>query len=66
MLLGYREVIEISEKHLHAGFDYDTFNNDIGLLKLKTEVNMNIFPPVCLPSVRLDKADISVWITGRR
>ena len=25
---------------------------------------MNIFPPVCLPSARLDQADIPVWITG--
>ena len=59
-----RQVIAIREKHLHSGFDFNTFNNDICLLKLKKEVDMNIFPPVCLPSARLDEADVAVWIAG--
>ena len=45
-------------------FDFNTFNNDICLLKLEKEVDMNIFPPVCLPSARLDEAGTAVWITG--
>ena len=35
------------------------------MLKLKKEVDLNIFPPVCLPSARLDETDIAVWITGQ-
>ena len=64
LYFSVREVIAIRGKYIHADFDYNTFNYDIALLKLEKEVNLNIFPPVCLPSVRLDEADIPVWITG--
>ena len=61
---SYRQVIEIAEKHFHRGFRYETFNNDIGLLKLRKSVDLNVYPPVCLPTSRLDEPDIPVLITG--
>ena len=61
----YRQVIDIAEKHFHRGFRYETFNNDIGLLKLKESIDLNLYPPVCLPKTRLDEPDIPVLITGQ-
>ena len=59
-----RQVVAISESFVHKQFDFDTFNNDICLLRLETSVNLDYFTPACLPSSRLDQASLSVWITG--
>ena len=59
-----RQVFDIKQKYLHSGFTYETFNNDIALLRLKNEVDLNVFPPACLPRVGLNKENVPVWITG--
>ncbi|KAM3966963.1 trypsin-1 [Aphomia sociella] len=41
----------------HRGFDADTYNNDIALLRLRKPVNFSrIIKPVCLPSAGIDPA----------
>ena len=49
---------------VHEGFDYDTFDNDISLIKLAREVDLDLFTPVCLPRGDMNKDNVNVWITG--
>ena len=64
MHVYYRKVLGISQSFVHKQFDYDTFNNDICLLRLDTVVSLEEYTPVCLPSIGLNKDSVSVWITG--
>ena len=49
---------------VHDGFNFDTFDNDICLIKLEHQVDMRVYTPVCVPSTGFDKDNSEVWITG--
>ncbi|KAM3602180.1 uncharacterized protein V6R79_025783 [Siganus canaliculatus] len=50
----------------HEGYDPNTNNNDIALLKLKTPLTFSrTVSPVCLPNTNVDLSPVrSAWITG--
>ena len=63
-LIICRQVVGVEEVFVHEGFDYDTFDNDISLIKLAREVDLDLFTPVCLPRGDMNKDNANVWITG--
>ena len=59
-----KQVVGAEKVFVHEGFDYDTFDNDISLIKLSRDVDLDIFTPVCLPKRDMNKDNANVWITG--
>ena len=60
----YEQVIPIEKVIIHSGYDADSQDNDIALLKLKSPIHYNAQAlPVCLPSSDLPKGT-NCWITG--
>ena len=65
-IFHFRIVIEAESVFVHENFDYDTFDNDISMIKLTKKVNLDIYTPVCLPSsYDLNQENLNVWITGK-
>ena len=58
------QVVGAEKVFIHEGFDYDTFDNDISLIKLSHDVDLDLFTPVCLPQGDMNKDNADVWITG--
>ena len=57
-------MLPVSSAIIHQQFDYDTFDNDICLLRLGGAADLAQWSPACLPSGGLDRAGVAVWLTG--
>ena len=61
----YEQIIPIEKLIIHSGYDANSLDNDIALLKLKNPIQYTARAlPVCLPSSDPPEAGTECWITG--
>ena len=58
-------VYDVEEVITHPDFDYDTFDNDVALIKVSRPIEFtNYIRPVCMPPKKLSKAMLQVGTYG--